>query len=106
MHAAVHLGEPFEMKYLAAETLDPNEREATCRIAHRMVDEAIEHLVPARGRLVLTPMPDEVRARLQTGMPQQPAPLDSVYDEYWENVAACAIGNIHPRFWGSYSTAR
>lgn len=90
------------MKNSVEETLEPDNWEATRRIAHRMVDEAIEHLVQVRDRPVWTPMPHEVRVRLQTGMPQEPAPLDSVYDEYRENVAAYAMGNIHPRFWGWY----
>jgi aromatic-L-amino-acid decarboxylase len=47
-------------------------------------------------------MPDVVRARLQTGLPTDPAPLDEVYGECQETVAAYPMGNIHPRFWGWY----
>jgi glutamate/tyrosine decarboxylase-like PLP-dependent enzyme len=50
-------------------------------------------------------MPEEVRARLQTDMPENPAPLDEVYREYRENVAAYPMGNVHPRFWGWYMGA-
>ena len=50
-------------------------------------------------------MPDDVRARLQTSLPMDPAPLDEVYGEYRENVATYAMGNVHPRFWGWYMGA-
>ncbi|WP_247716824.1 pyridoxal phosphate-dependent decarboxylase family protein [Gymnodinialimonas ceratoperidinii] len=90
------------MNYLIEETLDPEDWEATRLMAHQMVDDAIEHLAHVRERPVWTPMPDEVRARLQTAMPHDPAPLADVYQDYRENVAAYAMGNIHPRFWGWY----
>lgn len=93
------------MRNIKEETLDPDDWEATRALAHRMVDEAVEHLARVRERPVWTPMPEEVRARLQTGMPENPAPLDEVYDEYRENVAAYPMGNVHPRFWGWYMGA-
>lgn len=93
------------MRNIKEETLDPDDWEATHALAHRMVDEAVEHLARVRERPVWTPMPEEVRARLQTGMPENPAPLDEVYDEYRENVAAYPMGNVHPRFWGWYMGA-
>jgi len=87
------------------ETLDPNDWEATRALAHRMVDEAVEHLAQVRERPAWAPMPDDVRARLQTSLPEHPAPLCDVYREYRENVAAYPMGNIHPRFWGWYMGA-
>jgi glutamate/tyrosine decarboxylase-like PLP-dependent enzyme len=84
------------------ETLDPADWEATRALAHRMVDEAVEHLAQVRERPEWTPMPDDVRARLKTSLPTDPAPLDEVYGEYREAVAAYPMGNIHPRFWGWY----
>ena len=93
------------MRNTKEETLDPDDWEATRALAHRMVDEAVEHLALVRERPVWTPMPEDVRARLQTGMPENPAPLDEVYREYRENVAAYPMGNVHPRFWGWYMGA-
>jgi glutamate/tyrosine decarboxylase-like PLP-dependent enzyme len=84
------------------ETLDPDDWEATRALAHRMVDEAVAHLAHVRERAVWTPMPDDVRARLKTGLPQTPSPLEKVYTDYRENVARYAMGNVHPRFWGWY----
>ncbi|MFA8443765.1 aspartate aminotransferase family protein [Yoonia sp.] len=93
------------MRNTNEESLDPDDWEATRALAHRMVDEAVEHLAGVRERPVWTPMPDNVRARLQTDMPENPAPLDEVYREYRENVAAYPMGNVHPRFWGWYMGA-
>ena len=87
------------------ESLDPDDWEATRALAHRMVDEAVEHLAKVRERPVWVPMPDDVRARLQTSLPMDPAPLDEVYGKYRENVATYAMGNVHPRFWGWYMGA-
>jgi len=93
------------MRNTREESLDPDDWEATRALAHRMVDEAVEHLANVRERPVWTPMPEDVRARLQTGMPDNPTPLDEVYAEYRENVAAYPMGNVHPRFWGWYMGA-
>jgi aromatic-L-amino-acid decarboxylase len=90
------------MRNIKEETLDPDDWEATRALAHRMVDEAVEHLAQVRERPVWMPMPDDVRARLQTGLPENPAPLEEFYGEYQENVAAYSMGNVHPRFWGWY----
>ena len=62
-------------------------------------------MAKVRERPVWVPMPDDVRARLQTSLPMDPAPLDEVYGEYRENVATYAMGNVHPRFWGWYMGA-
>lgn len=93
------------MQNFMEESLDPNDWEATRALAHRMVDEAVEHLAQVRERPAWAPMPDDVRARLQTSLPEHPAPLCDVYREYRENVAAYPMGNIHPRFWGWYMGA-
>lgn len=93
------------MRNTKEETLDPDDWEATRALAHQMVDEAVEHLARVRERPVWTPMPEDARTRLQTGLPENPAPLDEVYRDYRENVAAYPMGNVHPRFWGWYMGA-
>lgn len=84
------------------ETLDPDDWAAHRALAHAMVDDAIDHLAHVRERPVWQPMPDDVRATLQTGLPADPSPLGQVYDEYRETVRAYPMGNVHPRFWGWY----
>ena len=90
------------MKNTPDETLDPQNWEDAREIAHQMVDEAVDHLETVRNRPIWRPMPDDVRARLQTPLPQEPSPLAEVYQDYRENVAAYPMGNVHPRFWGWY----
>ncbi|PHQ84938.1 MAG: amino acid decarboxylase [Thalassobium sp.] len=87
------------------ETLDPDDWDASRALAHKIVDEAVDHLDKVRERPVWRPMPDEVRARFQSGLPQDSAPLDQVYNEYRETVGAYPMGNVHPRFWGWYMGA-
>jgi len=84
------------------ETLDPDNWEATRALTHRIVDDAVDHLAQVRDRPVWQPMPDDIRARLKTALPQDPAPLDQVYSEYRDTVGAYPMGNVHPRFWGWY----
>ncbi len=93
------------MKNDKEETPDPDDWEASRALAHRMVDEAVAHLAGVRERPVWIAMPEDVRARLQTDLPEAPSPLDVVYSEYRENVAAYPMGNVHPRFWGWYMGA-
>ncbi len=87
------------------ETLDPADWAATRALAHRMVDDAIAHLRGVRHRPVWQPMPDGVRATWLTPAPEEPQPLDQVYDELSVNLLPYSMGNIHPRFWGWYMGA-
>ncbi len=86
-------------------TLDPDDWEASRALAHRMVDEAVDHLKQVRERPVWSSMPDNVHATFQSGLPDHPSPLEQVYDEYQATVRAYPMGNIHPRFWGWYMGA-
>lgn len=87
------------------ETLDPDDWEASRALAHRMVDEAVDHLKQVRERPVWRPMPDDIRTGFQSALPKDPSSLDQVYDDYRSNVGAYPMGNIHPRFWGWYMGA-
>ena len=93
------------MRKTKEETLDPDDWDGVRALAHRMVDEAVDHLDQVRERPVWRPMPDAVRATFQTGLPADPSPLDRVYGEYRETVGAYPMGNVHPRFWGWYMGA-
>ncbi|MDP3261927.1 MAG: hypothetical protein U1E06_04895 [Tabrizicola sp.] len=69
------------MENFSEESLDPDDWAATRALAHRMVDEAVDHLHQVRERPVWRPMPDDIRATFQTGLPEDPASLDQVYRE-------------------------
>ena len=93
------------MRNTREESLDPDDWATSRALAHRMVDEAVDHLAQVRERPVWQPMPDDVRDTFQAGLPVDASPLDQVYGEYRETVRAYPMGNIHPRFWGWYMGA-
>lgn len=84
------------------ETLDPDDWERSRKLAHEMVDDAIQHLDSVRDRHVWQEMPDHVRAHFETPAPMSPQALETVYDELRKNLLPYSMGNIHPRFWGWY----
>jgi glutamate/tyrosine decarboxylase-like PLP-dependent enzyme len=93
------------MKDNREETLDPEDWEEARALAHRIVDDAVDHLEQVRDRPVWRPMPEEVRAELRTALPRGPSALQDVYRDYRRHVGAYPMGNIHPRFWGWYMGA-
>jgi aromatic-L-amino-acid/L-tryptophan decarboxylase len=70
------------------------------RLAHRMVDDMLDHLAGVREQPVWQQPPSEARRALQ-----EPLPLDGVGDEaayaaFTRWVMPYSNGNLHPRFWG------
>lgn len=84
------------------ETLDPGDWDSALRLAHRIVDDAVRHIGDLRKRPVWQAMPNHVRAKFMTPLPEHPSSLDHVYAEVSENVLPYSMGNIHPRFWAWY----
>lgn len=84
------------------ESLDPENWEQSRQLAHKMVDDAIEHLETVRERHVWQEMPDDVRAHFDTPAPMAPQSLETTYEELRTNLLPYSMGNIHPRFWGWY----
>lgn len=84
------------------ETLDPEDWEQSRKIAHRMVDDAIEYLKTVRERPVWQDIPDGIRAQLRKPLPENPTDLGDVYQALMDNVMPYPMGNIHPRFWMWY----
>jgi glutamate/tyrosine decarboxylase-like PLP-dependent enzyme len=82
-------------------TLDPQDWEAFRALAHRMVDDSLDHLASLRERPPWTPPPSESAAAI-TGesLPTAPQGADRVYAEFLAHVLPYAAGNRHPRFWG------
>jgi glutamate/tyrosine decarboxylase-like PLP-dependent enzyme len=82
-------------------TLDPQDWQAFRALAHRMVDDSLDHLTTLRERPPWTPPPPAVAAAL-TGepLPVTPQGADQVYAEFLRHVLPYAAGNRHPRFWG------
>lgn len=83
-------------------SLDPEDWSETRAVAHRMVDDAIDHLAGLRQRSVWQPMPDDLRAQFRSGLPDAPMPLAAIYDEMRATVLRYPMGNVHPRFFAWY----
>ncbi len=84
------------------ETLDPPDWSSVSALAHRIVDDAVDHLGRVRDRPVWRPLPEEVEALYQAPVPDRPTPLEDVYQQVKDTVLAYPMGNIHPRFWSWY----
>jgi aromatic-L-amino-acid decarboxylase len=82
------------------ETLDPKDWDSTRTVGHRMLDDVLEDLESIRSRPVWRKIPASVRATFNAPAPQEPQSLESVYEEFRQNIEPYALGNRHPRFWG------
>lgn len=82
-------------------TLDPKDWEAFRALAHRMVDDSLDHLTSLRERPPWTPPPPDVAAALTTEpLPVTPQGAERAYADFVQHVLPYAAGNRHPRFWG------
>lgn len=88
------------MNKASEESLDPADWDAFRRLAHQMLDDALDYQARVRERPVWQPMPDATRARFREPVPQQGAGEVAAYRDYQTLLAPYALGNIHPRFWG------
>ncbi len=87
------------------ETLDPADWEETRKLAHEMLDMALDHTRDVRDRSIWKDMPTAIRNGFETPAPQQGMPLDDLMDDVQSQVMQYPMGNIHPRFWGWYMGA-
>ncbi len=81
------------------ETLDPADWEALRGVAHRIVDDAIDHTRDVRERPLWQDLPQAVRAQFRSPVPQGERPLAEVYDDLVMNMLPYPMGTIHSRFW-------
>ena len=84
------------------ETLDPQDWSAMRALAHRAVDDAIDHLVSTRERPVWQPTPDDVVAQFRKPLPRTPEGAAQAYEDFKRWVMPYQMGNTHPCFWGWY----
>ena len=82
------------------ETLDPADWAEVRALAHRMLDDTIDHIANIRKQPVWRSIPDEVRARFRGELPREALELGEIYREYSDFVAPYATGNVHPAFMG------
>ena len=82
------------------ETLDPEDWAEVKRVGHRMMDDIMNDLSSIRSRPAWKKIPASAKAMLNAPVPRGPQPLESVYEEFRENIEPYALGNRHPAFWG------
>jgi len=81
-------------------TLDPADWPAFRAQAHRMLDDMLDYAQNIRERPVWQPIPDEVRARFRSGLPEEPSDLAAVHEDFMRDILPYAAGNAHPGFMG------
>ncbi|MGD8930626.1 MAG: pyridoxal-dependent decarboxylase, partial [Lysobacterales bacterium] len=84
------------------ETLDPEDWESMRELAHRITDDALDHVRSVRDQPVWQKMPGDQARRLETPAPLQPTPPEQVYEEFREGVLPYMMNTAHPRFWAWY----
>src|SRR5579872_6219256 len=88
------------MKTANEENLDPANWEEFRRLAHQVLDDALDYQATVRERPAWQPIPPAVRARFTEPAPKTGAGEAAAYRAYQELIAPYPQGNIHPRFWG------
>jgi len=82
-------------------TLDPKDWDAFRALAHRMVDDSLDHLRTLADRPAWTPLPADVRAALTTeDVPHSPQGETQVYEQFLERVLPWTNGSRSGRFFG------
>jgi aromatic-L-amino-acid decarboxylase len=88
---------------ISEDTLDPvgpAKWEEFRALAHRMVDDTLDHLSTLADQPAWQPMPEAVRHALEQPAPSQGAGAQAAYRDFLELVRPYPNGNLHPRYWG------
>jgi len=83
-----------------ARTLDPEDWPQFRRLAHRALDEMIDHLRTLEDRPVWQPAPETVRARFDRSLPRSGRDLSDVLGDFSSHIKPYVTGNTHPLFMG------
>ena len=81
-------------------TLDPVDWPAFRTLAHRMVDDMLDHLSTLADQPAWREMPESVRASFSAACPREGIGETAAYDAFVRDVMPYTNGNLHPRFWG------
>ncbi len=100
MKDAQHLRTPHPITPIEEISLDPSNWDAFAQVAHRALDEAIEHMRSIAERPPWRPLPPEARAEIAQPVPRAPTELAEVFERFRRAVLPYPTGNGHPRFWG------
>lgn len=82
-------------------TLDPKDWDAFSALAHRMVDDSLQHLRTLAQRPPWTPLPADLRLALgDESLPMEAQGEQAVYDEFLTRVLPYTNGSRSGRFFG------
>jgi hypothetical protein len=84
------------------ETLDPESWDDMRRLAHTMVDDALDYIRAAGERPAWRPVPGDVAGRLERPAPTGPSDPADVYAEFKRDILPYPMNTTHPRFWAWY----
>jgi glutamate/tyrosine decarboxylase-like PLP-dependent enzyme len=65
-----------------------------------MLDDILDYVENIRARPVWQPLPDEVRSRFCSDVPEAPSDLAAVHRDFMRYILPFATGNTHPGFMG------
>ncbi len=82
-------------------SLDPANWDEFRALAHRMVDDMLDHLSTLHEQPVWQAMPADVRSSLASEpLPRSGSGAESTYEDFVAKVMPYTNRNAHPRFWG------
>ena len=81
-------------------SLDPENWDAFRGVAHRMLDDILNHVMSIDQQPVWQPAPEDARATMRADLPREATGLDGVYDTFKQAVLPYGSGNLHPGFMG------
>ena len=81
-------------------TLDPDDWSQVRRLGHELLDDLIDQVSTVGDGPAWTPIPAQVRARLEQPAARLPADFSVVLDELKRDILPYATGNTHPRWLG------
>ena len=84
----------------ASPSLDPADWDAFQGLAHRLLDEAIDHLRTVRERPVWQPVAASARAALEAPLPVEGQGIAATAETALRHILPHPTGNTHPRFFG------
>jgi len=84
----------------ASASLDPADWPAYRRLAHKMLDAALDHVEGVADRPVWQPVPERVKQALARPLPVEAESTEAVCRDIRDLLLPYGNGNIHPRFFG------
>ena len=85
---------------MAHHALDPEDWSDVRAQGHRMLDDMFDHLESLRDQPVWRAPPQALREGFRAALPQAPADLAEVHQQFRDTVLPYSSGNAHPGFMG------